>query len=82
MKQILFISTVWLFTACSGSVNQNRGSETDSAGVTIKTNSTVYYNGDIITMEGDTTQYAEALVERDEKMLYAGSKDEAMKKAV
>jgi hypothetical protein len=41
----------------------------------------MYYGGDIITMEGDSAQYAEALVEKDGKILFVGAKDEAMKAA-
>jgi hypothetical protein len=41
----------------------------------------MYYNGDIITMEGEQPQYAEALVVKDGKILFTGKKDEAMKKA-
>lgn len=41
----------------------------------------MFYNGDIITMEGEQPQYAEALVVKDGKILFTGNKDEAMKKA-
>jgi predicted amidohydrolase YtcJ len=44
-------------------------------------NSTVYYNGDILTMEGDKANYAEAVVIKDGKITFVGSKDEAMKQA-
>jgi len=40
----------------------------------------LYYNGDIITMDGDTPQYAEAVVEKDGKIAFVGSKSEAQKK--
>jgi predicted amidohydrolase YtcJ len=43
--------------------------------------STVYYNGDILTMEGNKPAYAEAVVVKDGKILFVGSKDEAMKQA-
>ena len=42
---------------------------------------TVYYGGDIITMEGDVPQYAEALVIRNGTIEFAGASEEAMKKA-
>lgn len=45
------------------------------------TKTTVYFNGDIITMEGDSAVYVEALAVRDGKILYAGPKDEAIKQA-
>ena len=41
----------------------------------------MYFNGDIITMEGDQPQYAEAVVVKDGKIAFVGSKDEAMKAA-
>ena len=40
----------------------------------------LYYGGDIITMNGDTPQYAEAVVEKDGKIAFVGSKAEAQKK--
>ena len=39
---------------------------------------TLYYGGDIITMEGDTPTYVEAVVERDGKIMYAGKKADAV----
>lgn len=39
----------------------------------------VYYNGDIITMEGKQPTYAEAVVVKDGKILFVGKEDEAMK---
>ena len=40
----------------------------------------LYYGGDIITMNGDTPQYAEAVVEENGKIAFVGSKEEAQKK--
>ena len=40
----------------------------------------LYYNGDIITMNGDTPQYAESVVEENGKIAFVGSKEEAKKK--
>lgn len=42
---------------------------------------TVYYGGDILTMEGTQPQYVEALVERDGKIEFAGASGEAMEAA-
>ena len=39
---------------------------------------TMYYGGDIITMEGDEPAYAEALVEKEGKIIFVGATDEAM----
>ncbi|MFK5981942.1 MAG: amidohydrolase [Flavobacteriaceae bacterium] len=42
-------------------------------------NQTLYFNGDIITMEGNKAEYAEAVVQQDGKIVFVGSKDEALK---
>lgn len=39
---------------------------------------TLYYGGDIITMEGDAPSYVEAVIERDGKIIYAGTKSGAV----
>jgi predicted amidohydrolase YtcJ len=41
--------------------------------------SILYYNGDIITMQGNAPEYKEALIVKGEKIQFVGSKDEAMK---
>ncbi|MBX7041542.1 MAG: amidohydrolase [Ignavibacteria bacterium] len=41
----------------------------------------MYYNGDIITMEGDEPKYVESVVVKDGKILFAGESKEAMKQA-
>lgn len=42
-------------------------------------NSTLYFNGDILTMTGHSPGYAEALVTQDGKIVYVGDKNEAIK---
>jgi len=42
---------------------------------------TVYVNGDIITMEGNSPEYAEAVVTKDGKILFVGAREEALKQA-
>ena len=44
-----------------------------------KQKSVVYYNGDIITMQGNTPVYAEALVVKNKKINFVGTSKEAMK---
>ena len=39
---------------------------------------TLYYGGDIITMEGDKPNYVEAVIQRDGKIIYAGDKASAV----
>lgn len=43
-----------------------------------KNTATVYFGGDIITMAGDTPEYAEALVINDGKIIFVGASDEAI----
>ncbi|BAF73390.1 amidohydrolase [Sulfurovum sp. NBC37-1] len=49
-----------------------------TAAATDKLQQTLYYGGDIITMEGDKPEYVEALIERDGKIIYAGDKASAV----
>ena len=56
---------------------RDAGDKPDSA----LSQATVYYGGDILTMEGDTPQYVEALVVRDGKIEFAGASGEAMEVA-
>ncbi|MFD1315503.1 amidohydrolase [Namhaeicola litoreus] len=39
---------------------------------------TLYYGGDILTMEGDEPTYAEALVQREGKIIFVGPKTQAL----
>ncbi|QWE08044.1 amidohydrolase [Polynucleobacter ibericus] len=41
----------------------------------------VYFNGDILTMEGDTPQYVEAVVVKGKKIAYAGNMRDAISEA-
>lgn len=56
------------------SCNAGAGNTT-SAGVA----TAIYYNGDIITMEGDSAAYAEAIAVKDGKIIFVGSKADAEK---
>lgn len=42
---------------------------------------TVYFNGDILTMEGDKPQYVEAIVVKDRKITYTGNMRDALNQA-
>lgn len=41
-------------------------------------NSSVYFNGDILTMRGDHPEYVEALVIKNDKIMYVGNKNQAL----
>ncbi|MDT0557423.1 amidohydrolase [Ichthyenterobacterium sp. W332] len=64
-KLFLLILGLSLFFSCNNYENTN--------------SPIVYYNGDIITMVGDTPNYVEAIVEKQGKIVFTGSSEEAMK---
>ncbi len=66
MKRFLFLLTT-LVIMMSNSMAQKSNDET-------KLIQTLYYGGDIITMQGDQPEYVEAVIERDGKIIYAGDK--------
>jgi len=43
--------------------------------------STVFFNGDILTMRGDRPEYVEALVIQHDKIMYVGNKNQALMEA-
>lgn len=45
------------------------------------TQSTVYFNGDILTMEGDSPQYVESVLVKDDKIVFVGSMKETLEQA-
>jgi predicted amidohydrolase YtcJ len=75
MRTLVQISLLAIFSICV-SCNQlpKKEKSADTAEV-------IYYGGDIITMEGDQPNYAEAVVVKDGKILFVGSKEEAIKQA-
>lgn len=73
-KSILFAFAFLLVMASCKKNEASSSAKNDNS-------ATVYYNGDILTMEGDNATYAEAIVVKDGKITFLGSKDEAMKQA-
>jgi len=49
--------------------------------VAVANTSTVYFNGDILTMQGNSPQYVEALVVQNDKILFVGNKSQALAQA-
>ena len=47
----------------------------------IANNATVYFNGDILTMEGSEPKYVEAVVVKDGKIAFTGNMQDAMNQA-
>ncbi len=73
MKKIALYFVLILILACQKGQQENN--------VTPSISKTVYSGGDIITMEGDNAEYVEALVEEDGKIVFVGTKTEALKLA-
>jgi predicted amidohydrolase YtcJ len=74
MKQpLLLLAFLFLMASC--------GDQTKQPAAEAGSTATMYYGGDIITMEGDQPQYVESVVVKDGRILFAGAKDEAMKAA-
>jgi predicted amidohydrolase YtcJ len=76
-RHLFFEACVLIFLAysCSPSEEDQTGQAQDESGPT------VYFNGDILTMEGDTPQYVEALVTQGGRITFAGSNDQATERA-
>jgi len=79
MKQLFAVAFGLILFSCNN--GSGSGPSTDSSKPASTAGATMYYGGDIITMEGDSAAYAEALVVKDGKIAFVGSKDEAMKAA-
>jgi predicted amidohydrolase YtcJ len=76
MTRISFLLTlVATITGCNGPADK---SEAQSELAANESHQTIYYGGDIITMEGNEPTYVEAVVERDGKIIYAGLKSNAV----
>lgn len=69
---------ILLLSACNNDIKKNQN-ETKAIAEPYKLQQTIYFNGDIITMEGDEPEYVEAVVQREGKIIFVGSKEEAFK---
>lgn len=75
MKKItLILASFLLMASC-----KEKSKTSEIASEEITPNQTIYYGGEILTMEGDAPQYAEAVVQQDGKIVFVGSKEEALK---
>ncbi|MCK5815983.1 MAG: amidohydrolase family protein, partial [Flavobacteriaceae bacterium] len=74
MKKILILTVLILCFSCK--TEQTKSNQNNSKEVT----QTIYFGGDIITMEGDNVNYTEAVVQENGKIVFVGTKKEADKK--
>lgn len=72
MKNIVF--TVFILTAFFSCKETERKSETTKSATEV---SKLFFNGDIITMNSDTPEYAEAVVEQNGTIVFVGSRKDA-----
>lgn len=73
-KTVILMALVTLLFSC-----ENASKKSDKA-VVANTNQTIYSGGDILTMEGDTPTYVEALVQENGEIVFLGAKEAALNK--
>jgi predicted amidohydrolase YtcJ len=82
MKHLSIV--VWLLaivlSSCNNSSEKKTTEENNGTAVAepYKLQQTLYYGGDIVTMAGDTPSYVEAVVQREGKIIFTGSKADAL----
>ena len=67
---VLVILTAW--QACAPEKNDTSSAQTEA---------TVYFGGDIVTMEGETPEYVDAVLVKAGKILFTGAKEDAVQLA-
>lgn len=79
MKKFLFLGlSLLMLSGCNNGGQSDTGEAVSTAD---STQAVMYYGGDILNVDADSAQYAEALVIKDGKILFIGEKNEAMKQA-
>ncbi len=74
MKTIILTLFATLLFSC------NKTNKTGTNNLTpVDSTQTIYSGGDIITMEGNAVEYVEAVVRHNDKIVYVGTKDDALK---
>ena len=71
---LVLIVTSVLLSACQQNTDSSASTRSESE-------STIYFNGDIITMDGDVPEYAEAVLVSDGKIEFVGTLNAARKRA-
>ncbi len=74
LKTVLLAILALLVFSCN---NKNKNKQ-EAKAEPYQLQQTIYYGGDIITMESDQPQYAEAVVQREGKIVFVGDKKEAL----
>ncbi len=69
VSKLVFIISAIVLGSCNQSTKQSNSTNADA----------IYFGGDIITMEGDSATYAEAVAVKDSKIVFVGSRADAEK---
>ncbi len=75
-RNLLVITIAATLFGCGGSGTKEATVKPDTRPYQL--HQTIYYGGNILTMAGDEPQYAEAIVQREGKIAFVGSKEEAL----
>jgi predicted amidohydrolase YtcJ len=78
-KTLITIASAAALTVCGGPSSDQSSTVQPEAG-SHQLQQTIYYGGPILTMAGDEPQYAEAVVQREGKIVFVGSKAEALER--
>jgi len=73
IKIIILLTIIEIFTTSCNDSKQNKNNSEPS----IDKSATIYYNGDILTMEGETPNYVKAVVSSEGKIAFVGTLEEA-----
>jgi hypothetical protein len=71
-----------IFTGCKDTSKNTKLESDDNKAIAkpYALNQTIYYGGDILTMAGDKPNYVEAVVQREGRIIFAGTKADAMQR--
>lgn len=72
---LLALAAIALLTACIEAKQEEK-----STAISLKSavEQTLYFGGDIVTMQGEQPQYVETVIERNGKIIYVGDKETAL----
>jgi len=75
--KVLFGLCCILLISCNDA-SKKETTENEAVAEPYQLRQTIYHNGDILTMAGDTATYVEAVVQREGQIIFTGSKEDAL----
>ena len=79
MKNLLFFALLALALGLTSCKDDSKTNSTETSEKRSNTNLVLYHGGDIITMDGEELELAEAVVAQNEEIVFVGNKAEALK---